>query len=274
MKKMTCLLMSLLLMLLCGGALAEGVSDADVTGIWYCDLFGITVTLTVNEGGTYQIENDDIAPYFGTWKLSSEELILDEGTENEIALEVEKDSLSVSFIGLTMLFRREMPQQYVPAAVRTDAAIEEFAGEWSMTHMNIGELCFYSHTVNVHVGLNISGTDALVFLQVEGNENYVLSAEAFSCALLTGSDPGSYTAEMKGSFEDGVLTLTEVLPDAAPADKAAAEGDSEESEEVSVPVVWEVRLLEDGTLCVIENTDPLLPLTYYMTPIMPLTMAE
>ncbi len=261
MKKTICLLMglSLALMLLCGGALSE----TDVTGVWYGDLFGSTAVLTIENNGTYQIKSSDIDAYFGTWTLSDDRLMLDEGTENEISLKMDEEHLILSVIGLTVLFQREMPQQYMPAAVRSDAAIEEFAGEWAMTHMNAGELWFYSDTVGIRISLNINDIDAMVFLQVDSNENYVLNME------LAASGPRTYCAEMQGVFKGGVLTLTELLPDST--DEQPKEVSSEKE---IVPVVWEVRLLEDGTLCVTETTDLSISLSYYMTPVAAISMAE
>ena len=247
MKKLICLLLSLV-MLLCGTAMAE-VSAADVTGVWHADLFGIAAALNLVESGAYQFHCEGIDPHYGTWRLTDGTLLLDEGTENELSLAVSSDALLLSLDGLTFLFTREMPTAFVPAEINEEAAIEQFAGQWSMTHLTSMGLLLDGNVLGVQLSLIIEGTDAAA---------YLVSADSEEVTSII----------MQGSFDGGVLTLTEILPEPAPADDTASEA------EQPVPMVWEVRLLADGSMCITESTRPEYPVDIYLTPIMPLMMAE
>ena len=125
MKKILTVVLTLVLALsmLCG-ACAEA---ADVTGIWYGDVYGMVATLTINEDGTYALEiMGDSTP--GAWVLEGDQVYMDKGTEAEAVFTYDAAAQALDWDGV--IFGREAIEQWMPAAARADAAIEEFAGEW------------------------------------------------------------------------------------------------------------------------------------------------
>lgn len=212
MKKMLSMLLTaaMILAVLCCGAFAEA---ADITGEWYGSLFGVAMTLTVNEDGTYMMDMGDDDPATGEWRLDGETMIMDEGTEEEIPFAYDGESLYADMgDGYEFLFTREPVEAFAPAAARTDAAIEEFAGDWTCTLVSLMGMQMSPEVAEVEVALTIDG------------ENVALSMGLFG-------EPE--TVEMPAVFADGTLTLT--VP-------AEYEGGDDS--------VFDIRLLEDGTMSV------------------------
>ena len=85
MKKILSAMTALILILsvLCAGALAEA---ADITGKWYASLFGISVTMSLNEDGSYvlQMDMEDEEPSEGTWEFDGAALVMDKGSDTEM----------------------------------------------------------------------------------------------------------------------------------------------------------------------------------------------
>lgn len=136
MKKILSAMTALILILsvLCAGALAEA---ADITGEWYASLFGISVTMSLNEDGSYvlQMDMEDEEPSEGTWEFDGAALVMDKGSDTEMTLTYDPEAVSfcAEQDGIEFLFTREMPVAFEAAPVRADAAIEEFAGAWTCT---------------------------------------------------------------------------------------------------------------------------------------------
>lgn len=100
----------------------------------------------------------------------------------------------------------------MPAAARTDAALEEFAGDWSCTLVSMMGMQMPPEMAEVEMALSIEGETAVMTLGLFGEPE---------------------TVELPAVFADGALTLT------IPADYEGGE-DS----------VFTVQLLEDGTMSV------------------------
>ena len=141
MKKILSAMTALILILsvLCAGALAEA---ADITGEWYASLFGISVTMSLNEDGSYvlQMDMEDEEPSEGTWEFDGAALVMDKGSDTEMTLTYDPEAVSfcAEQDGIEFLFTREMPVAFEVAPVRADAAIEEFAGAWTCTLIDAG----------------------------------------------------------------------------------------------------------------------------------------
>lgn len=253
MKKTLCLLMSLML-LMCGWAMAE-TTTPDVTGVWYGDLFGVVCTLTISEDGTYVIENEDIDPEQGLWCMDGDTLVLDKDTFLEMRLSVSADMLVVDFEGMLFRFTREVPEAFVPAAVNTAAEPAQFEGQWSMTHLTSMGLLFDGNTLDVQISLNITGSNAVACISTDDTDESRI-----------------YEADMTGVFENGTLTLTEILPEKPTLEPEVTP--SPASLIPPVPMVWTLQLLEDGTMCLTDAMEADYPVFVYLTPVMPLPMAE
>ena len=209
MKKMFSMLLTaaMILAMLCCGAFAEA---ADVTGEWYGSLFGMVMTMTLNEDGTYTIEMDGEEPDDGAWKLDGEELILDEDSDDGLVFAYDGESLYAEAEGIEFLFTREPVEVFEAAPARTDAALEEFAGDWSCTLVSMMGMQMPPEMAEVEMALSIEGETATMTLGLFGEPE---------------------TVELPVTFADGALTLT------IPADYEGGE-DS----------VFTIQLLEDGTM--------------------------
>ncbi len=203
------LLAALMLAALCG-AMAE---VADVTGAWYASVFGMTMTITLNEDGSYLMEMIDEEPETGVWKLDGETLIMDEGTEAETALAYDGTSMTLDLgEGLEVVFTREPIAAFEPSPARTDATLEEYAGEW---------ICTMLSTMGAQVSPELMGVE--MSMSIDG-ESVVMTLGMFEEPI---------TVELTAAFADGALTL--VLP-------SEYEGGEDN--------VFTVQLLEDGGMSV------------------------
>ena len=199
----------MILAMLCCGAFAEA---ADVTGEWYGSLFGLVMTLTVNEDGTYVMDMGDDDPADGTWKLDGESMILDEGTDEEVIFAYDGESLYADMEGLEFLFTREPVEVFEAAPARADAALEEFAGTWNCTLVSMMGMQMPPEMAEMELTLTIDGDNVCMIVGIFGEPTDV---------------------DLTGEFADGALTLT------VPSEYEGGE-DS----------VFTIQLLEDGSMSV------------------------
>lgn len=218
----------LILSALCTSALAEA---SDVTGEWYTNFYGISMTMTLNDGGNYtmQIDMEGEEPSEGTWEFDGTALVMDKGSDTEMTLSY--DSETVSFYaeqdGMEFVFTREMPQTFEAAPVRTDAVIEEFAGAWTCTLIDAMGMQVPPEMMGINLGVKIEGSSVTLAIP----------------ELL-----GSEEATIEGAFDDGMLTVT------VPAESEYVED-----------TVFTLQLLEDGTMSVATSfLDELM--VFYMAP--------
>jgi|LSQX01.2.fsa_nt_gb hypothetical protein len=210
MKKTLTLLLSvaLVLSMLSAGAAAGA---ADISGEWYGDLFGMAMTLTLDEDGSYSMEMAGEEPDTGTWNLDGESLIMDGDTENETVFAYDGESLfSDMGDGMEFLFTREPVAVFEPAAVRTDASLEELGGEWVCTLVSMMGMNLPPEMADIDMKLSIDGEVVTMSVAVMG-------------------EPA--TDELQAVFADGALTLEQ------PAEY-----------EMGEDTLWVIQLLEDGTL--------------------------
>ena len=226
MKKMLSMLLVAVMMCtaLCCGAMAEA---ADVTGEWYGSLFGMTMTLTLNEDGTYVMDMGDDDPSEGTWKLDGESLIMDEGADGEITFAYDGSSLYADAgDGMEFLFTREPVAAFEPAAARTDATLEEYAGSWTCTLVSMMGMQLPPELAEIELSMIIDGENVNLTLGLYGEP---------------------ITADLTAPFADGAMTLT-----------VPSEYEDEED------TVFTLQLLEDGTMSA-ETTMFEETCTFYLT---------
>jgi hypothetical protein len=222
MKKLFSLLLALCMMLACCAS-AEAV---DMTGVWYADLMGMTMTLTLNADNTYTMdmmgEADD-----GTWAQTETGVLIDD--EMPMVYNAEANTLVMDMDGMELVFGREAAAAFVAAEARTDATVEEFAGCWLAD--KIGFMGMTMSTTDIGMGLAFAINDTTVTMYMMEGEQSFAEAE---------------TVDLPAEFADGALTI--VMP--------------AESEE-SAPQSFVLKLLADGTLAcetsMMEET-----MTFYM----------
>ena len=210
MKKILAFALSLVLALslLCCGAMAEA---ADVTGEWYGDVFGMTITMTLTDS-TYTLDMAGEVEE-GNYSFDGTTLYMDEGTDVEMQLSYDAEkNVIIHDMGDGMLveFGREPIAAFVPAAGRIDSTIEEFAGEWTATQVNAFGLIAPVEMLELYMTAKIEGSAVTMNIDLMGDVN-------------------EFTLE--GTLAEGILTVIE----------AGTEGITED-------ITYTMQLLEDGTM--------------------------
>ena len=204
MKKILVAVLALVLALsmLCG-ACAEA---ADVTGIWYGDVYGMVATLTINEDGTYALEMmGESAP--GVWVLEGDQLYMDKGTEAEGVLTVDAAAQTLNMDDV--VFGREVIEQWMPAAARTDAAVEDFAGEWVAERVDAFGAVLPVADAGIEAKLSIEGAHVVLtmfFMEEDVTEGDAAFADG--ALTLTNEHNGETLTYVVSALEDGMLSCT------------------------------------------------------------------
>ena len=226
MKKLLATLIALMMLVsavICGAA----AETADITGEWYGSVFGLTMTLTLQEDGTYTMSMAGEEADDGTWSFDGTTLTMDEGTDGESAFAYDGESLSASMEGMDFVFTREPIATFEPAPARTDAALEEFSGSWNATTIGMMGMYLSTDMIGTGVSLDIDGTAVVMTFVEEDSEPEAITVEA--------------------SFADGVLTM---------ADPTSTEENSS---------FWTISLLEDGTMSMFTQMEDI-EMSYYLSP--------
>jgi len=136
--------MLVLAMCLLGCAMAEAM---DVTGDWYLNmieaegvqldpaLLGFELTLSLNADGSATMQSFDESDSGCNWVMKGESVVITDPAGDSLLATVEGTNLVVhdEESGFLMVLGREKEavQNYVPAAVETNPAMQDFEGVWS-----------------------------------------------------------------------------------------------------------------------------------------------
>ena len=167
MKKILSVLLVLAMVLSMSFAAAEA---ADMTGEWYAALYGIPLTLTLNEDGTYSMDMSAIGeeePTEGTWELTDGNVIMDKDTEQETSAPYDAETNTFT-VQEMFVFGREPVEVFTPAAVRADAAKEEFNGEWAAVQVSIFGMTIDPADAGMDMGLTIADDSISMSLAMGG----------------------------------------------------------------------------------------------------------
>lgn len=207
--------------LLAAAALASGTlmtnvfaASEEVVGEWYAEMYGMVMTLTLDESGEYALDMAGEVET-GTWELDGETLTMDKGTEAEMTFAYDGATLYAADEEMEMTFGREAIEVFVPAEPNAEAVLEDYAGEWG------------AHNVYAF-GMTVP----LEMMEVEG---FYLTIEdtKVDFMLKGGFMFGEAETELEAEFADGALTFT--LP---------------AQDEYSEDSVYTAQLLVDGTMSV------------------------
>lgn len=181
---------------------------AGVTGTWYGDMYGMVATLIVNEDGTYALEMmGDSAP--GEWVLEGTTLYVDKGTEYEGSFVYDEAAQTLTMDDV--VFGREVIEQWMPAAARVDAVIEDFAGNWTATYVDAFGALLPVDDAGIYMDAAIEATAVTLTIEFVGEE----------------------IREGDATLADGVMTLF------VPA-----------ADEYSEDETYVISALEDGTISI------------------------
>jgi len=229
MKKLLSLVLALL-MVMGSVAFAE-----DLSGTWYADMFGMPVTLVLNADGTYSMEVMGEADN-GTWVQENDAVVMDKGTEAEMPLvyDAAANPLTVAIEGMELVFAREAAEAFVPAEIKADAVIEEFAGSWEAENVYFMEMLVPVDFAEMSLKLEIEGNIVSMIMNVMGGEETV---EGIECIF----EDGALKLLVPASYNDAGMQLTE-------------------------EIVYAMNVLQDGTLSF--QFDMMgMPIIFYLNPV-------
>lgn len=202
MKKILALV--IVLMMLCCTAFAE---TADISGEWYADIFGMSATLTL-ENGTYSM---DLAGEVdtGSYVFDGTTIYMDEGTDFETQMPY--DSEANTFIldmgdGMLVYFGREPIAGFVPAAARVDSTVEEFAGHWITEQVTAFGVTMPPEMLGFNMELNIEGATVGLNIDLMGDITEAAIEGAFADGILSVTVPG-------GEYSEDLIISAQLLED-------------------------------------------------------------
>ena len=144
MKKPLSVALSLILALTLLGAAALAEAT-DFIGTWYTRVYGVEMSFSLNEGGLYTVSFDvvdEVEESEGTWEVTSTGIVFDKGTADETVMnhDAQADTLTGTIGGMELVFTRELTAAFELAPARSDAAPEDYNGQWAATLFCLGEL--------------------------------------------------------------------------------------------------------------------------------------
>ena len=103
------------------------------------------MSFSLNEGGLYTVSFDamgEVEESEGTWEVASTGIVFDKGTADETVMnyDAQADTLTGTIGGMELVFTRELTAAFELAPARSDAAPEDYNGQWAATLFCLGEL--------------------------------------------------------------------------------------------------------------------------------------
>lgn len=212
MKKIISLLLALALGCMLIPAVAE---DASVTGEWYASYAGLSIPMTVNEDGSFQLAFPGQDPTDGTWTLEGDQITI---TVNDAPLTgtFNGESIALAEGEMALTFTREPAASITVAEAMAAESAEAFYGDWTGTYMGSdGVIMDPAAAGTILPGLTIG--EGVFTFAASGEDDIMaplLNLMAFSATFEDGAlklAPGLEGAEASGTvqlLEDGMLMLT------------------------------------------------------------------
>lgn len=237
MKKLLAILLAMA-MLLCAVALAETAETVEAVeeaaepdpaeafvGVWYLNemqmegmsispaSFGVDMTIELNADGTAvgnSVQGEETETKDGTWTLEGDTVTVTIDDE-PMVFTVQEGNLVADSDGMVMIFGTEKVEAEIfePAAARTDAAEEEFAGAWTAFKINMDGSYMDAALLGEEITATIEGTTVTL-------NGFLFDGDAFETQYADGAlafsveDPETaLIAGIKAQLlEDGTMALT------------------------------------------------------------------
>ena len=176
------LALMLTLSLLCVGAFAEAT---DFTGTWYTRMYGVEIVFVLNEGGAYTVSFNamgETEESEGTWEVTSAGVVFDKGTEDEVVLtyDAQANSLTGMISGMELVFTREPVAAFELAPARSDAAPEEYDGQWAASLICLGEIQAAPQDAQIDLLMTVEGGLNCLTMIIAGESTTINIAPEFS----------------------------------------------------------------------------------------------
>ena len=212
MKKILSFALSLMLALTLLGTAA--FADADgFAGTWYTRIYGIEMSFTLKDDGLYTVTfdyGDTVEESDGVWETSSTGIVFDKGTADEVFMtyDAKADTLTGVISGMEMVFTSEPAAAFELAPARSDAAPEDYDGQWAATLLCLGEIQTTPQESQFDLFMTVDGGLNLFTMIIEGN-NYTLNIvpEFSDGAMLLNMSNGSTSSSIVCQLlEDGSMS--------------------------------------------------------------------
>ncbi len=203
MKKLFAILLSLALLLVPALALGEeGEAPADITGLWYVEVQGLLVEMTLNADGTYAvtIPARPDAGVSGAWEERDGFLHFD---GNELPQVKVLGTDVMKWLDYDVFLSREAPLIYAPADLLSDAPVELFTGYWQARYVGVNGAMLFADTLGSPTEALIDGTNVALIGPLTGET--VLEAAYENGALSWASGDVAITLALQ---VDSFLRLT------------------------------------------------------------------
>ena len=213
MKKPLSVALSLILALTLLGAAALAEA-ADFTGTWYTRIYGLEMSFSLNEGGLYTVSFDamgEVEESEGTWEVASTGIVFDKGTADETVMtyDAQADTLTGTIGGMELVFTRELTAAFELAPARSDAALEDYNGQWAATLFCLGELQTTPQESQFELFMTVEGgLNCLTMIVAGGNTALNIAPEFSDGAMILNMDAadGSASYVVCQLLEDGSMS--------------------------------------------------------------------
>ena len=212
MKKTLSVALSLILALTLLGAAALAEA-ADFTGTWYTRIYGLEMSFSLNEGGLYTVSFDamgEVEESEGTWEVASTGIVFDKGTADETVMtyDAQADTLTGTIGGMELVFTRELTAAFELAPAHSDAAPEDYDGQWAATLLCLGEIQTTPQESQFDLLMTVEGGLNCFTMIIEG-QSYTLNIVpefADGAMLLNISDGTTSSSIVCRLLEDGSMS--------------------------------------------------------------------
>ena len=212
MKKILSFALSLMLALTLLGTAA--FADADgFAGTWYTRIYGIEMSFTLKDDGLYTVTfdyGDTVEESDGVWETSSTGIVFDKGTADEVFMtyDAKADTLTGVISGMEMVFTSEPAAAFELAPARSDAAPEDYDGQWAATLLCLGEIQTTPQESQFDLLMTVEGGLNCFTMIIEG-QSYTLNIVpefADGAMLLNMSDGTTSSSIVCRLLEDGSMS--------------------------------------------------------------------
>lgn len=212
MKKILSFALSLMLALTLLGTAA--FADADgFAGTWYTRIYGIEMSFTLKDDGLYTVTfdyGDTVEESDGVWETSSTGIVFDKGTADEVVMtyDAKADTLTGVISGMEMVFTSEPAAAFELAPARSDAAPEDYDGQWAATLLCLGEIQTTPQESQFDLFMTVEGGLNCFTMIIEG-QSYTLNIVpefADGAMLLNMSDGTTSSSIVCRLLEDGSMS--------------------------------------------------------------------
>ena len=184
MKKTLSVVLSLVLALTMLGVAAPAEAT-DFTGTWYTRIYGIEMSFTLKDDGLYTVTfdyGDTVEESDGVWETSSTGIVFDKGTEDEVVLtyDAQANSLTGMISGMELVFTREPVAAFELAPARSDAAPEEYDGQWAASLICLGEIQAAPQDAQIDLLMTVEGGLNCLTMIIAGESTTINIVPEFS----------------------------------------------------------------------------------------------